>query len=101
MIMNHHAKHDITEDSARVLKGLQTQATIQFAMQHASETDYAHHGINLSLNPAEFEILFVRWIARCSIPFRIVECEEFRAMITYFNKTCDEWLPTSDTTIKE
>ena len=55
----------------------------------------------MTINIDQFEILFIKWIARCSIPFRIVECDEFRAMIQHINETCDKWLPQSHSTITD
>lgn len=101
VIMNHLGKHGIKEDSTSDQKGLRIQASIQHAFQRASETNYPRRRTVISLDPSQFEILFVRWIASCSIPFRIVECEEFRALLQYINHTCDEWLPTSHTTVKD
>ena len=96
--LNTHEKH---EKSSNEMQRLRIQATLQHAFDRAQESDQKRRHVALTIDIDQFEILFVKWIARYSIPFRIVECEEFRAMIKHINKTCDEWLPRSHSIVKE
>jgi len=54
-----------------------------------------------SLDPDQLEVLYVRLITACSLPFRLVECSEFRAFLTYLNGDVDTWLPDSRETVKK
>jgi hypothetical protein len=47
------------------------------------------------------EALFVNFIASCNLPLRLVECNEFRAFLTYLNDDINAHLPTSDTSIRK
>jgi hypothetical protein len=94
-------EHNITDLSLREQKALRVQASIEQAFDRAKETSYKRRRITLEVDVAQFEVLFVRWIARRSIPLRMVECEEFRALIRLINDTSEEWLPQSHTTITE
>jgi hypothetical protein len=38
-----------------------------------------------SIDPDKLEVLYVRFITASSLPFRLVECPEFRALLTYIN----------------
>lgn len=102
VIQNHLVnKHDKRELSTQGQKALRVQASITAAFERASEVNHSRRRHTTALDPAQFEYLFVRWVARCSIPFRMVECEEFRAMAQYINDTCDEWLPQSHNKVRE
>ncbi|OWT42367.1 BED zinc finger domain-containing protein [Pochonia chlamydosporia 170] len=54
-----------------------------------------------SVDPDRLEVLYVRFIAACSLPFRLVECAEFRALLCYVNADIDTWLPDTHQTIKK
>lgn len=96
-IRNHlTGRHDKKENSPREDQALRVQATIQQAFHRVGEVTHKRRRLlHDDFNIAHFEYLLVRWITRCSIPFRMVECEEFRALIYYINNTCDDWLPTN------
>jgi hypothetical protein len=53
------------------------------------------------IDPYVLELLFVRWFARGSIPFTMIEYEEFRTLLAYINRDIDAWLPGSVNTVKE
>ncbi|EXK24176.1 hypothetical protein FOMG_19084 [Fusarium oxysporum f. sp. melonis 26406] len=54
-----------------------------------------------SIDPDQLEVLYVRFITARSLPFRLVECPEFRALSAYINNDIDNWLPdTHETTRK-
>lgn len=94
-------EHNITDLSSSEQKSLRVQASIEHAFDRAKETSYKRRRIASEIDTTQFEILFVRWIARCSVPLRMVECEEFRALIRFINDSCDEWLPQSHNTVTE
>ena len=54
-----------------------------------------------SIAPDQLEALYVRFISACSLPFRLVECPEFRALLSYLNDDVDTWLPDTHVTIKK
>jgi hypothetical protein len=47
------------------------------------------------------ELLFVRWFARGAVPLTMIECEEFRTLLTYISKDIDSWLPSIVDIIKQ
>jgi len=54
-----------------------------------------------SIDPDQLEVLYVRFITACSLPFRLVECPEFRALLSYVNADVDTWLPDTHQTVKK
>jgi hypothetical protein len=54
-----------------------------------------------SIDPDQLEVLYVRFITACSLPFRLVECPEFRALLAYINDDIDTWLPDTHETIRK
>jgi hypothetical protein len=53
------------------------------------------------IDPHVLELLFMRWFAYGSIPFTIIEYEEFRTLLAYINRDIDAWLPGSANIVKE
>ncbi|KAK2926570.1 HAT, C-terminal dimerization domain [Fusarium oxysporum f. sp. vasinfectum] len=53
-----------------------------------------------SIEPDQLEALYVRFITACSLPFRLVECPEFRALLAYINNDIETWLPDTHDTVK-
>jgi hypothetical protein len=53
------------------------------------------------INPYVLELLFVQWFAHGSIPFTIIEYEEFRTLLAYINHDIDAWLPGLVNIVKE
>lgn len=51
-------------------------------------------------DPHVLEQLLVRWFARANISLRMIECEEFRAIITFLNNQVTEWCLTSYKTLE-
>ncbi|KAL6406027.1 putative Transposase-like protein [Ilyonectria robusta] len=54
-----------------------------------------------SIDPDQLEALYVRFITACSLPFRLVESPEFRALLAYINTDIDTWLPDTRETIRK
>jgi hypothetical protein len=100
VIKTHLEGHNIQETLPKDHKGLRVQASIQQALERAKEHEHKRRRTQNSLNPDQFEQLYVRWIARCSVPLRMVECVEFRALLQFGNDTVDDWLPRSHNTVK-
>jgi hypothetical protein len=44
------------------------------------------------IDPHVLELLFVRWFARGSIPFTMIEYKEFWTLLAYINRDIDAWL---------
>ena len=40
-----------------------------------------------AIDGAHLEILYIRWITACGVPFRIVEIKEFRALLLYLKSS--------------
>jgi len=53
-----------------------------------------------TIDGVHLEILYIRWITACGVPFRMVEIEEFRALLLYLNPHIDTFLPSSYSTIR-
>lgn len=54
-----------------------------------------------SIDPDQLEGLYVRFITACSLPFRLIECPEFRALLTSLNADINTWLPDTHETIRK
>ena len=54
-----------------------------------------------SIDPDQLEVLYVRFITACSLPLRMVECPEFRALLAYLNHDIESCLPDTHTTVKK
>jgi hypothetical protein len=102
VMLHLQSAHSITIQSTQVIKTLSRQASIAEAFQHTND----HKRRNLttedigSLDGALLEVLYIRWITTCGIAFRMVEIEEFRALLLYLNPAIDNYLPSSHTTIQ-
>jgi hypothetical protein len=43
----------------------------------------------------------VRLLTRCNLSLNLIECDEFRALLTYLNQDLADWLPASKKTITQ
>ncbi|KAF7915839.1 uncharacterized protein EAE98_010919 [Botrytis deweyae] len=104
--------HSISEASPREERRERVQATIQQAIQNASksagfkrrrmikdEETLENLPDEYVLDPYVLELLFVRLFARCSLPVKLIECDEFRAILYYLNKQTAIWVPDSQKTL--
>jgi hypothetical protein len=57
-------------------------------------------GGDMPLDGDILEVLYVRFIAACNMPLRLVECPEFRALLSYLNKDVNRWLNHTHNTIR-
>ena len=77
------------------------QSDIKEALDMSKEQSFKRRKLDeqegTSLDPGSLEILFIKFIIACSLPFRIVECAEFQTFLRFLNKEVFNWLPTSHT----
>lgn len=98
--------HSVDIMSSQAAKVLSRQTSIKEAMARGQETSYKRRRLaeepdtGRTMDPAVLEHLYVRWITACSVPFRMVSREEFRAFLHYLNPEVDVWLPDSHTSIQ-
>jgi hypothetical protein len=98
--------HGIKEDSPTDTRAKNVQIDIEKAMESASKHPHKRRKLNdldsgsQSLDGDIIEVLFVKFIAACNIPLRLVECQEFRAFLTYLNSDVDRWLPSTHKTVR-
>jgi hypothetical protein len=57
-------------------------------------------GGDIPLDGDIIKVLFVKFIAACNMPLRLVECQEFRTFLTYLNGDIDRWLPSRHETVR-
>ena len=100
----HKRGHGLPKGSARQIWAQNQQASIEQAMATAEGQSfkrrrlYDHAGE--TLDGSVVENLYVNFLVSCSLPFRLVECHEFRAFLTFLNKEVDVWLPASHVHVK-
>jgi hypothetical protein len=98
--------HGILLESPRQEKAKNQQDSIAKAMATGAEQSFKHRRLNPlvkyenAIDPGTLEVLFVQFIVACSLPFRLVECPEFRAFLYYLNTEIDNWLPLSHVHIR-
>lgn len=98
-------KHRIKEDSTANTRAIRIHRSIKDAMESASLNPQNRRMLNdnehtaIPLDGDILEVLFTRFITACSLPLRLVECPEFRSLLTYINEDVDKYLPSSHNTI--
>jgi hypothetical protein len=101
-----NSQHDIFEDSAADAKAKNVQIAIDSAIYSAVGNPHKRRklvdseGREDPLDGDVLEVLYVRFIAACNIPLRLVENQDFRAFLTYLNPGVSRWLPASHSTIR-
>ena len=96
--------YNINEVLTREEKAKLQQISIERAVKNAAENPQKRRRLaedSGSLDAGTIEVLYVKFIAVCNLPLRLVECEEFRAFLGYLNKDINAWLPNSHQTIRE
>lgn len=56
--------------------------------------------LHKSFDIATFQQLFIRWIARCSLPLRMSERPEFRELLMFLNPEAENALPANHETVR-
>jgi hypothetical protein len=97
--------HGLAKGALRTAKVTNIRSILQQARAMADENPRKRRRLNDqpgdSIDPDQLEVLYVRFITACSLPFRLVECSEFRAFVAYLNSDIDTWLPDTHETIKK
>ena len=100
-------KHQITNSTPRQAIAKRVQEAINVAVARGSVmTNKRRRQATIigdkepAINQATLEWLVIRQVAKCSVPFYMVQTEEFRAMLTYLNPKVEEHLPGLSNTIK-
>ncbi|CEJ92863.1 Putative Transposase-like protein [[Torrubiella] hemipterigena] len=96
--------HGLPKGALRTAKVRSIRTIIEQARVTAEESARKRRRLNDqygdSIEPDQLEVLYVRFVTACSLPFRLVECPEFRALLAYINSDIDTWLPNTHQTIK-
>ncbi|KAM3517051.1 hypothetical protein MY4038_010335 [Beauveria bassiana] len=96
--------HGLPKGAPRTAKVRNIRIIIEEARVTAEESARKRRRLNDqygdSIDPDQLEVLYVRFVTACSLPFRLVECPEFRALLAYVNSDIDTWLPNTHQTIK-
>ena len=97
--------HGLPKGAPRTAKVTNIRSILQQARAMAEQNPRKRRRLNDqsgdSIDPDQLEVLYVRFITACSLPFRLVECSEFRALLAYLNSDIDTWLPDTHETIKK
>jgi hypothetical protein len=96
--------HGLPQCAPRTAKATSIRDILQQARLATEENPRKRRRLNEqsgdSIDPDQLEVLYVRFITACSLPFRLVECPEFRALLGYLNSDVDTWLPGTHETVK-
>ncbi|KAH7459105.1 hypothetical protein FOMA001_g19259 [Fusarium oxysporum f. sp. matthiolae] len=96
--------HGLPKGAPRTAKVTTIRTIIEQARVAAEENPRKRRRLNDqsgdSIEPDQLEALYVRFITVCSLPFRLVECPEFRALLAYINNDIETWLPDTHDTVK-
>ncbi|KID80838.1 transposase-like protein [Metarhizium guizhouense ARSEF 977] len=97
--------HGLPKGAPRTAKVANIRTILEQARLTAEENPRKRRRLNDqtgdSVAPDQLEALYVRFITACSLPLRLVECPEFRALLAYLNTDVDTWLPDTHETIKK
>jgi hypothetical protein len=97
--------HGLPKGALRTAKVTTIRTILEQARAAAEENPRKRRRLNDqsgdSIDPDQLEVLYVRFITACSLPFRLVECPEFRALLAYINNDIDTWLPDTHETIRK
>jgi hypothetical protein len=98
--------HNIKEDSPADARAKNIQINIEHAIASAAEHPQKRRKLNdsdggsLPLDGDVLEVLYVKFIASCNMPLRLVESQEFRAFLSYLNNDVNRWLNVKHDTIR-
>ncbi|KAK7582909.1 hypothetical protein V3481_012205 [Fusarium oxysporum f. sp. vasinfectum] len=97
--------HGLPKGAPRTAKVTTIRTILEQARAAAEENPRKRRRLNDqsgdSIDPDQLEVLYVRFTTACSLPFRLVECPEFRALLAYVNNDIDTWLPDTHETIRK
>jgi hypothetical protein len=96
--------HGLPKGAPRAAKIRTIQTILEQARLTAEENVRKRRRLNDqhgdSIDEDQLEVLYVRFITACSLPFRLVECPEFRALLAYVSADIDTWLPDTHQTVR-
>jgi hypothetical protein len=97
-------KHKKTEKSSREDTSAKRQRSIEQALKLSQNQSFKRRKLNTSsdgqsLDGSHLEVLYIKFLTACHLPLRLVQCPEFRDLLSYINSDIDTWLPTSHMTI--
>jgi hypothetical protein len=97
--------HGLPKGALRTAKVTTIRTILKQARATAEENPRKRHRLNDqsgdSINPNQLKVLYMRFITACSLPFRLVECPEFQALLAYINDDINTWLPDTHETIRK
>ncbi|KAF4332994.1 ribonuclease H [Fusarium beomiforme] len=97
--------HGLPKGAPRTAKVTTIRTILEQARAAAEENPRKRRRFNDqsgdSIDPDQLEVLYVRFITACSLPFRLVECPESRALLAYVNNDVDTWLPDTHETLRK
>jgi hypothetical protein len=97
--------HGLPKGAPRAAKIRTIQTILEQARLTAEENVRKRRRLNDqhgdSIDEDQLEVLYVRFITACSLPFRLVECPEFRALLAYVSADIDTWLPDTHQTVRK
>ncbi|KAL6406276.1 hypothetical protein AUP68_10447 [Ilyonectria robusta] len=97
--------HGLPKGAPRTAKVINIRTILEQARFTADENPRKRRRLNDqsgdSIDPNQLEVLYIRFITACSLPFRLVEYPEFQALLACLNTDIDTWLPDTHKTIKK
>jgi hypothetical protein len=85
---------DLRLESLCGAKAKRKQMSIEQAAEHAEKHRVKRHrtdqfGEN-SIDPNQFEYLYIKAITSYNLSLRLVKCKEFKDLLTFLNNDCDQ-----------
>ena len=96
----HLLKYHAIDNPLKGVKQLAQTTSIIKAFERGKEATNKRRKIHTSFDLATFKELFVRWISRCSIPYRMSTIPEFRDLLAFLNEDVEAALPANGDTIR-
>jgi hypothetical protein len=97
--------HGLPKGAPRTAKVTTIRTLLKQAHATAEENPRKRRRLNDqsidSIDPNQLEVLYVRFITACSLPFRLMEYPELRALLAYINNDINTWLPDTHETIRK
>jgi hypothetical protein len=87
--------HNIKKESSTDTKAKNVQIAIEEAIESAAQNPQKRRRLNdsdsgeIPLDRDVLEVLYIKFITACNMPLRLVECPEFRALLSYLNSNID------------
>lgn len=72
----------------------------ELAVARAQKRRRLDGGVGGALDPDVLEVLYTNFIAAHHESLALIECSQFRALLTYLNPEADAWMPETANTVK-